>query len=127
MKNIWNNIRDYMDKRLRRQLIGYLIIGVLGPMILVSLLLFAQARQEMKKQAVVNLQQRSLALVQQIDRFLGNIQTVSDNFAYDVEVAQIIEKDYGGNELETQKDTYVLDQYFQKTDPFNKNERISAL
>lgn len=127
MKNIWNNIRDYMDKRLRRQLIGYLIIGVLGPMILVSLLLFAQARQEMKKQAVVNLQQRSLALVQQIDRFLGNIQTVSDNFAYDVEVAQIIEKDYGGNELEKQKDTYVLDQYFQKTDPFNKNERISAL
>lgn len=116
-----------MDKRLRRQLIGYLIIGVLGPMILVSLLLFAQARQEMKKQAVVNLQQRSLALVQQIDRFLGNIQTVSDNFAYDVEVAQIIEKDYGGNELEKQKDTYVLDQYFQKTDPFNKNERISAL
>ena len=73
-----------MDKRLRRQLIGYLIIGVLGPMILVSLLLFAQARQEMKKQAVVNLQQRFLALVQQIDRFLGNIQTVSDNFAYDV-------------------------------------------
>ena len=98
-----------MDKRLRRQLIGYLIIGVLDPMILVSLLLFTQARQEMKKQAVVNLQQRSLALVQQIDRFLGNIQTVSDNFAYDVEVAQIIEKDYGGNELEKQKDTYVLD------------------
>ena len=79
MKKLWKRLRDYMDKRLRRQLIGYLIIGVLGPMILVSLFLFVQARKEMKKQAIVNLQQRSLALVQQIDRFLGNIQTVSDN------------------------------------------------
>lgn len=127
MKMLWKHLRDYMDKRLRRQLIGYLIIGVLGPMILVSLFLFVQARKEMKRQAVVNLQQRSLALVQQIDRFLGNIQTVSDNFAYDAEMAQIIEKDYHGNWLEKRKDIYVLSQYFQKTDPFDKNERISAL
>ncbi len=127
MKQIYFKIRGYMGESLRRQLEFYLFVWVLLPMTLVTVLLFLEAREEMKEQALIHVRQRSLAIGQQIDKFAAGVINVSDNFAYDEEIEEMIGADYGNRPLEKQKDIYNLQSYFTKTDPFNKNQRISAL
>lgn len=127
MKKLLLKIRNYTEESLRRQLEFYLFVWVLLPMTLVTALLFLEAGDKMKEQALVHVRQRSRAIGQQIDKFVAGIVNVSDNFAYDEEIEEMIEADYRNRSLEKQKDIYNLQSYFTKTDPFNKNERISAI
>ena len=62
MKQIYFKIRSYMGESLRRQLEFYLFVWVLLPMTLVTVLLFLEAREEMKEQALIHVRQRSLAI-----------------------------------------------------------------
>ena len=116
-----------MESNLRRQLEFYLILFVLLPMTLVTILLFIGARQELKNQAIIHVRQSSLAISQQIDKFLSGILNVSDTFAYDAELEKLMNTDYRKRELEKRTDIYTLQNYFIKTDPLRKNQRISAV
>lgn len=127
MKGLWNRLGEYMNKSLRRQLVFYLMIGVLLPLTVVTAVLFYKTRQEMKSQAVGNIRQRSAAIAAQVDELIYNIQGVSDKFAYDEEIDTCINRDYRGKSIEKQKDIYELNKYFLKTDPLGKSERISAV
>ena len=100
MKQIYFKIRGYMGESLRRQLEFYLFVWVLLPMTLVTVLLFLEAREEMKEQALIHVRQRSLAIGQQIDKFAAGVINVSDNFAYDEEIEEMIGADYGNRPLE---------------------------
>lgn len=127
MKRLWNLLRDYMDRSLRRQLVFYLTIGVLLPLTAVTFGLFLRTRQEMKNQAVGDIHQRAQAIAAQVDELVYNIQSVSDKFAYDEEIEECVNKEYEGRTIEKQKDIYELNNYFSKTDPLGKSERISAV
>ena len=85
-----------MESNLRRQLEFYLILFVLLPMTLVTILLFIGARQELKNQAIIHVRQSSLAISQQIDKFLSGILNVSDTFAYDAEL-DVYKRQFHGN------------------------------
>lgn len=127
MKQFIKKVRRYMESNLRRQLEFYLILFVLLPMTLVTILLFIGARQELKNQAIIHVRQSSLAISQQIDKFLSGILNVSDTFAYDAELEKLMNTDYRKRELEKRTDIYTLQNYFIKTDPLRKNQRISAV
>ena len=127
MKGLRSRLGEYMNKSLRRQLVFYLMIGVLLPLTVVTAVLFYKTRQEMKSQAVGNIRQRSAAIAAQVDELIYNIQGVSDKFAYDEEIDTCINRDYRGKSIEKQKDIYELNKYFLKTDPLGKSERISAV
>lgn len=127
MKQFIKKVRKYMESNLRRQLEFYLILFVLLPMTLVTILLFIGARQELKNQAIIHVRQSSLAISQQIDKFLSGVLNVSDTFAYDAELEKLMDTDYRKKELEKRTDIYTLQNYFIKTDPLRKNQRISAV
>ena len=127
MRNIWKRLSSYMNRGLRQQLFFYLVVGVLLPFTVVASVLFIKTRTEMKNQAVGNIRQRADAIAAQVDELLYNVQLVSDKFAYDVEVEEFLGKDYGSRTIEKQRDIYELNNYFLKTDPLGKSQRISAI
>lgn len=127
MKRQWNRLREYMNKSLRRQLMFYLMAGVLLPLTVVTSALFYKTRLEMKSQAVGNIRQRASAIAARIDELIYNIQGVSDKFAYDEEIDYCINENYENQTFEKQKDIYELNTYFDNTDPLKKSQRISAL
>lgn len=127
MRNIWKRLSSYMNRGLRQQLFFYLVVGVLLPFTVVASVLFIKTRTEMKNQAVGNIRQRANAIAAQVDELLYNVQLVSDKFAYDVEVEEFLGKDYGSRTIEKQRDIYELNNYFLKTDPLGKSQRISAI
>ncbi len=49
---IGKRIKDYIEQSLRRQLVFWLLAGVLFPLSLVISILFGQTRQEMRNQKV---------------------------------------------------------------------------
>lgn len=127
MKNVWIRLRSYMERGLRRQLVFYLILGVILPLVGVTSILFVRARQEMKKQAIANISHQLESIAGKIDELVFNVEGVSDKFAYDEEISALIERKYEKRSLEKQRDTYELKSYFSKTDPFGNREQISAI
>lgn len=127
MAGLWKKLRKYMEQNLRRQLVFYLLIGVLVPFTAVTSFLFIKARREMKKQAIGDIQMRAESLANQVDELLYNILSVSDTFAYDEGIIEGLEKDYEGRSIEKMNDIYEWNRYFMQTDPFDKNERLSAI
>lgn len=128
MKAYWSKLRTYVNRSLSRQLVFSLMVGMLIPLTIIMSLLFIKARQEMRKQAVVGIQQRAEVIAGNVDELIYNIRGVSDKFAYDVEVEECINKDYSkGVSIQKQLDSYMLRAYFSKTDLLNTNESISAL
>lgn len=127
MKDLWKRLRSYMDRGLRRQLVFYLVVGVLLPFTVVTAGLFLRTRVEMRNQAIGNIRQRADAIASQVDELIYNVQLVSDKFAYDEEVEECLAKIYSTKSIEKQRDIYDLNNYFLKTDPLGKSQRISAI
>lgn len=127
IKHTWKRLRDYMDKSLRRQLVFYLMAGVILPLTVVTSVLFIRTRSEMKSQAVGNIRQRAKAVAVQVDDLIYNVQVASDKLAYDEELGNVINKEYGDISIEKQKDIYDLNMYFLKTDPLGKSQRLGAV
>lgn len=127
IKAVWKQLRDYMDKSLRRQLVFYLMAGVILPLTVVTSVLFLKTRYEMKNQAVKNIRQQALAAASQVDDLINNVQLTSDKFAYDEELSDLINQDYTDRLTEKHSNIYMLKHYFDKTDPKGKSERLSAV
>ena len=96
MKRYLYKARRYIESSLRRQLVVYLFLWVLLPMTIVTTLLFMGARGKMKDQALAHVRQRAMVVQHELDEFLAGIANISDTFAYDVELENLIEKDYTG-------------------------------
>lgn len=124
---IGKRIKDYIEQSLRRQLVFWLLAGVLFPLSLVISILFGQTRQEMRKQKVSEIHRRMQETADEVDRLLDSVGAVSDMFAYDEELGRYLKKDYEKVSLEKRKDIYELINYFNITDPFSKQARLSAL
>lgn len=124
---IGRKIKDYIEQSLRRQLVFWLLAGVLFPLSLVISILFGQTKQEMRNQKVAEIHQRMQEMADGIDRLLENVGAVSDMFAYDEVLSGYLKKDYDPAVLEKKKDIYELLEYFNKTDPFQKQVRLSAV
>ena len=124
---MWRQLRDYMDKSLRRQLVFYLMAGVILPLTVVTSALFLKTRYEMKGQAVGNIGQRALAAAAQVDDLVYNVQLASDKLAYDEELSERISQDYKNRSVEKRSNIYELSNYFKKMDPMEKSQRLSAI
>ena len=127
MRDLWKRLCSYMDRGLRQQLFFYLVVGVLLPFTVVASVLFLKTRMEMKNQAIGNIRQRADAIAAQVDELLYNVQLVSDKFAYDAEIEDFLARDYDRGTIEKQRDIYEMNNYFLKTDPLGKSQRISAI
>mgnify|MGYP002511648078 CR=1 FL=1 len=124
---IGKRIKDYIEQSLRRQLVFWLLAGVLFPLSLVISILFGQTRQEMRKQKVSEIHRRMQETADEVDRLLDSVGAVSDMFAYDEELGGYLKKEYDKVSLEKRKDIYELINYFNITDPFSKQARLSAI
>lgn len=54
-------------------------------------------------------------------------QLVFDKFACDAEIEDFLARDYDRGTIEKQRDIYEMNNYFLKTDPLGKSQRISAI
>lgn len=127
MKQCLTRLRQYMERSLRRQLVCYLVVGILMPLTLVTIALFLTARAEMTNQAVTNMNQRSQAIAAQVDEMVYNIRSTSDSLSYDEEIAAVLEKDYRDRPMEKLRDIRGLNSYFDNIDPMRKSVRLSGM
>jgi len=120
-------IKYYVFSSLKRQLVFNIIIGVLCPLLLVMTFLFTQNREQMKRQAVENVEQKVDLITKQVEQILYNIHRVSDYYAYDEAFTLYTKKDYKDQESEKNIDIQRILLMFGKSDPLGNNVRIGAV
>ncbi|MDL2302442.1 histidine kinase [Lachnospiraceae bacterium OttesenSCG-928-D06] len=118
---------SYLKKSLKRQLIFNIILGVMFPFLCVMFILFALNREEMKQQAVENVEQRLELAATNIEQLLNNMQNVSNYYAYDASFREYTEKEYGEETMDMIRDIQKISTLFGKSDPLGINVRMSAV
>lgn len=116
-----------IGKSLKRQLINYIMIGVLLPLLIVMTGLLAYNRGEMKRQAVENVEQRLELAAGNMEQMLHNIESVSNHYAYHSALEEYTSRYYGNDLNLMNQQILALAQLFGKSDPLGTNIRIGAL
>lgn len=122
-----DKLKGYLNVSLKRQLIFYIIIGVLVPLILMMTILFLQTRTQMKKQAIQSVKQQMEIVANQIEQLVYNVHSVSDNNAYNEQFEEYTMKYYGTNLLEKRRDIQLILTMFAKSDLFGNNIQMAGV
>lgn len=120
-------LKHFLTSSLKYQLIFYIIVGILLPLIGVMAFLFARTRTEMKNQAVENIQQQLEIAASKIEQMIYNIHAVSDNNAYNETFEEYTMKYYGNSLMEKRRDIHLLLTMFVNGDLLNTHIQMSAV
>ncbi len=124
---MFRRIKDYLGTKLRRQLVFSLLICILLPFALVVGILFIRTREEMKAQQLEDLRQKTQIMGEQLELYVHDIQRISDSFAYDDQIYEVLDEEYSRGSLKKLMRIYDLKGYFYQMDPMEKYARISAI
>lgn len=120
-------IKHYLTFSLKRQLITYIVLGIMGPLIIVMSILFVKTRAEMKAQAVENIRQKVQSIAEHIEQMIYNIHSVSDHNAYNDTFEAYTLTKYGDSLMEKRRDIQIIKAMFGSSDLLNNNIQMSAV
>lgn len=119
--------REYKNSGLEKVLFKNIICKVFIPFVIVMSLLFLQAREKMKEQAITNINQRVSNISKEIKVLFDSIQLISDRYAYDSVMEQYTGTYYGVDLVNKRKDIYELKQILENTLRIGNNMKFAAI
>lgn len=122
-----SRLKNYMSASLKRQLIFYIIIGVLCPLLIMMTILFAQNRAQMKRQAITNVEQKVETVTKEIELMLYNIHSVSNYNAYNEMLEEFTSQTYENKVAEKRRNIQRILVMFNNSDPLDSSIRIAAI